>query len=65
MPWKPKDAKKFTDKAKTPKLKGKWKDIANANLEAGKSEGEAIKIASGVVKKTAAVKKMNPKKAKK
>jgi uncharacterized protein YdaT len=62
MPWKPKDAKKFTAKAKTPKQKRQWKDIANANLEAGKSEGEAIKIASGVVKK--AVSPKVPKQAK-
>jgi hypothetical protein len=62
MPWKPKDAKKFTAKAKTPKQKNQWKDIANANIDAGKSEGEAIKIASGVVKKAVSPKKTKPKK---
>lgn len=51
MPWKAKDASKKTKKADTPKEKRMWRDVANSALKSGKSEGAAVRIANGVVKK--------------
>jgi hypothetical protein len=51
MPWKPKDAKRFTKKAKTPKQKRMWSQIADKLLASGASEESAIRQASAVVKK--------------
>lgn len=53
MPWKSKDAGRFTKKAKTPKLKRMWQHIADRMLASGKSEGAAIRGANAVVKRQA------------
>lgn len=51
MPWTAKDATAKTKKADTPKKKRMWAEIADNLLKSGKSEGAAIRIANGVVKK--------------
>jgi len=53
MPWKNKDATRFTKKAKSAKKKKQWKDIANSVLKRGGSEKSAVMQASGVIGKTA------------
>lgn len=53
MPWKNKDATRFTKKAKSAKSKRQWKDIANSVLKRGGSEKSAVMQASGVIGKTA------------
>lgn len=52
MPWTLKESSRFTKKAKSPKRKRQWRDVANSMLERGKSEGAAIRAANGVVKKS-------------
>jgi hypothetical protein len=49
MPWDPKDAKRHTKKANTPKKGRQWSDVANSVLKRGGSEGSAIRQANGVV----------------
>jgi uncharacterized protein YdaT len=51
MPWTSKDAKRHTKKADTPKEQRMWSHIANKLLGEGYSEGDAVRIANGVVKK--------------
>jgi uncharacterized protein YdaT len=51
MPWTPKDAKRKTKKASTPKRQRQWSEIANKLLESGASEGSAIRQANGVVRR--------------
>ena len=51
MPWKPSDVSGKTKKANTPKKKRQWSKIANKLLKEGKPEGQAIREASGVVKR--------------
>lgn len=51
MPWTPSDASKKTKKAKTPKAKRQWRDIANSVLAKSGDEARAIKTANSVVKK--------------
>ena len=51
MPWAAKDASRFTKKAKSPKAKRQWKDVADSVLKRGESEGSAIKQANAVVKR--------------
>lgn len=51
MPWTSSDATRHTKKAKSPKAKRMWSDIANNLLKHGASEGRAIRTANGVVKK--------------
>lgn len=58
MPWSPGDASGKTKKAKSPRLKRQWKDIANSALGHGKSEATAIKMANGVLKRESSSKKM-------
>jgi uncharacterized protein YdaT len=50
MPWTSADAPKKTKKAKTPKQRRMWREIANSLLAHGASEGSAIRQANGVVK---------------
>jgi uncharacterized protein YdaT len=50
MPWTEKDASRHTKKADTPKKSRQWSDVANKELASGKSEGDAVRIANGVVK---------------
>lgn len=51
MPWNVQDAKRHTKKAKTPKKKRQWRDIANSALASGDSEASAIRQANAVVAK--------------
>jgi len=51
MPWKPKDAAKFTKKAKSKVAKRQFADVANSMLERGESEGAAIRAANAAVAK--------------
>jgi hypothetical protein len=50
MPWKPKDATRFTKKATTPELRRQWADVANNALKRGLSDGDAVKEANSVIK---------------
>ncbi len=53
MPWTSNDAKRFSKKASGKGGKDyseQWSAVANSNLEAGKDEGTAVKIANGVIK---------------
>lgn len=51
MPWDPDDASKHTKKAKSPKAKRQFADVANSALKRGASEGSAIRQANAVVAK--------------
>lgn len=51
MPWDAGDAQQHTKAANTPKLREIWARVANARLEAGASEGEAIREANAAVHK--------------
>jgi hypothetical protein len=44
-------AEKFTRKANTPKKKRQWQHVYDSALKRGDSKGEAIRKASGVVKR--------------
>jgi len=52
MPWTPKDAERFTNKAKSDRKKRQWQHVANNVLARGGSEEEAIKQANEVVDRT-------------
>lgn len=49
MPYKQKDATRFTKKAKSPRKKRQFAAAANSMLARGKSEGSAIRVANSVV----------------
>lgn len=49
MPWQPSDATRHTKKAKSPKAKRQWADVADSVLSRGGSEGSAIRQANAVV----------------
>lgn len=51
MPWSPSDAKGKTHLADTPRRQRMFSDVANKELASSGDEGEAIRIASGVVKR--------------
>jgi uncharacterized protein YdaT len=51
MPWKPKDATKFTKKATSKIAKRQFSDVANSMLKRGESEGAAIRAANAAVAK--------------
>jgi hypothetical protein len=51
MPWSAKDASSKTKKAKSPKRKRQWKEVANSVLRKTGNEGRAIREANAVVKK--------------
>ena len=51
MPWNPRDAKVFTEKADTPDRQRTWARVANAALERGKDEGTAVRLANATVAK--------------
>ncbi len=51
MPWTPKDASSKTKKAKSPKAKRQWSDVANSVLKRTGDEARAIKSANAVVKR--------------
>ena len=48
MPWSTSDVSGKTKKARSPKAKRQWKDIANAVLKKTGNEGRAIREANGV-----------------
>lgn len=49
MPWEPKEAKRFTKKANTPKKKRQFSHVANSILERTGDEGRAIRGANAAV----------------
>jgi hypothetical protein len=49
MPWAPKDAKRHTKKANSPKKQRQWAHISDDVLARGGSEASAIKQANAVV----------------
>ncbi len=49
MPWSAKDASKKTKKAKSPKARRQWKDVANSVLKKTGDEARAIREANAVV----------------
>jgi uncharacterized protein YdaT len=51
MPWSPKDATKFTRKAKSPKAKRQFSEVANKVLKETGDEGRAVRAANAAVKK--------------
>lgn len=51
MPWNPKDARRHTRKADTPKKQRQWMHVANSMLSRGKSEGSAVRAANAAVKR--------------
>ena len=54
MPWTPSDSSRFTRKAKSPKSKRQWRDVANSTLSRTGDDGAAIRAANSVAKKSAA-----------
>lgn len=52
MPWKPKDATRFTKKADNPKRKRQFSHVADSALARGLPDGEAIREANAVVKRS-------------
>jgi hypothetical protein len=54
MPWtRNSQAKKHTRKANTPKKQRMWRHVAESARKRGLSEGAAVRMANGVVKKRA------------
>ena len=51
MPWTPKDAKRKTHKATSPKAQRQWAHVANAVLKKTGSDATAIREANSVVKR--------------
>lgn len=51
MPWKPSDASKKTKKAKTPKARRQWRDVANSILARTGDDARAIRGANSVIAK--------------
>ena len=51
MPWGPGGAARHTKKARSPKRKRQWAHIADSALKRGESEGAAIRMANGVIRK--------------
>ena len=57
VPWTPSQASKHTKKAKSPRDKRQWRDIANSVLAKTGDDATAIRTANGVIKKRAKGKK--------
>jgi hypothetical protein len=51
MPWTPTDASSHSAEADDQKSQEQWAHVANKELASGKTDGEAVMIANGVVKK--------------
>ena len=51
MPWTSSDASRFTKKAKSPKAKRQWSDVADSVLTRTGNEGLAIREANAVANK--------------
>jgi uncharacterized protein YdaT len=60
VPWTPGSISKHNKRAKTAKQKRQLADIANSALRRGHSEGEAIRMANGVLKRERRNKTMYP-----
>ena len=54
MPWTPSEASRFTRKAKSPKRKRQWRDVAKSMLKRTGDDGAAIRAANAVAKKSQA-----------
>ena len=52
MPWGSKDASRHTKKAKSPKRKRQWADVANSILKRTGDDARAIRGADSAVKKS-------------
>ena len=50
MPWRPEDARRHDKKAKTPKARRQWSEVANSVLKGTGDEGRAVREAIGVMK---------------
>lgn len=61
MPWTPDDAQRHTKKAKSPKAKRQWRDVANSALERTGDEGLAVREANAAVAKRFKKPKRRPK----
>lgn len=51
MPWNPKDARRHTRKAGSPKRAKQWSAVANSVLERTGDEGRAVRTANAVVRR--------------
>lgn len=52
MPWTPSDSKRFSKKASGNKgFSDQWSKVANKTLADTGDEGQAVKVANGVIKK--------------
>ena len=60
MPWDVRSIAKHNRKAKTAKQRRQLADIANSALKSGKSEGEALRMANGVLKRERKAKLLYP-----
>lgn len=49
MPWTDADALRHTKKAKTPRLKAMWSNVANGVLKSTGDEARAVREANGAV----------------
>lgn len=58
MPWTAADAAGHTRKARSPTAQRQWSYVANGELASGKTDGDAVRIANGVLKKRAAKTKL-------
>jgi uncharacterized protein YdaT len=60
MPWDSRSIAKHNKRAKTPKQRRQLADIANSALKSGHSEGEALRMANGVLKRERRAKTLYP-----
>jgi uncharacterized protein YdaT len=60
MPWTSGSIAKHNKRAKTAKQRRQLADIANSALKSGHSEGEAIRMANGVLKRERKARTMYP-----
>lgn len=49
MPWKARDARRFTKKARSPAAKAMWVEVANSVLAKTGDEARAVRTANKVV----------------
>jgi len=51
MPWTARQATAHTKKAKSPKARRQWRDVADSVLARTGDEGRAVRTANGVIKR--------------